>query len=300
MCSDCSRTDAGGGGGGAKSAAPADIDARGDPALDVSGEGKGGALAVVHAQEPRATGAFCGPATPKAGGDGQRAATIPTKEQRATDPPVAFSAAELAAMAEESAARGGTARGRLLRGTKLAEAAAVFVDGRHERDSRSVKKQQVAAATTWLIDAMKTASLDPAIAAGVKQLLAARQFTRNLATFGQWNRLQEELRKAMLDLGEKRLAPLFDRFNLGTAMSAATVAMLFTVHPLAANLNGRKPSQELALPALVAVLRKRYEKNPNRNCLCMFSSRFSVKPNKLIFGHRPYLQAELPSGDTPP
>lgn len=79
---------------------------------------------MAAAIPPQVTDAFCGPATPKPGGSG-RAAAIPTK----ADPPVAFSAAELAATATEEAARREAAQKRLLRGAKLAEAAAVFVGG---------------------------------------------------------------------------------------------------------------------------------------------------------------------------
>eukprot|EP00729_Bicosta_minor_P005606 gene5606-19228_t len=137
----------------------------------------------------------------------------------------------------------------------LAEAAAVFVEGRYERKDRAIKKQQSKAAVDWLIQAMQAAHLDQEIAEGVKKLLAVFDFTANLGARGQWQRLQVELGQAMAALGAKRLAPLFDQFDLGTVMSAKTISKLFSIHPLAANLDGQKPSQELAMPALFSLIR---------------------------------------------
>ena len=140
---------------------------------------------------------------------------------------------------------------------KFAEAALVFVEKRHDIVGKdgALKKKQIKTATTWLILAMGVSHLDPAIAAAVKQLLACRMFTRNLSARGQWDRLRSELEQEMLKVGKAQLEQLYYEFNLGTVMSAETLAKLYFMNSAATKLNGSKPSQELVLPELFALLR---------------------------------------------
>eukprot|EP00729_Bicosta_minor_P019551 gene19551-20414_t len=216
-------------------------------------------------------GSFCGqglvdnPYSSGSAGDASLSA-----EARAADVPVTFTPEEQAAFAAQQAEEKDAALKMLLQPNGgMAEAAAVFVEGRGANTSTDMATfmEQLEAATIWLIAAIKVAFLDPEIAAAAKQLLGTVKFTRNLSAARQWDRLQTELSKVMAEIGERQLAPLYKRFDLGNILNTKTVNKLWSVHPDAAAASHnlvptssskmKKPSQEVALPALMKLLRRK-------------------------------------------
>eukprot|EP00729_Bicosta_minor_P002423 gene2423-4189_t len=205
--------------------------------------------------------AFCGQkvrATSKPSGK------IPSKSERATAEHVTTTKAALKVRTQQNKHDKNEAIKMLFAddGRTPVEAALVWLEGRAQDEFGDLDYQPYEEAKllaiNWLVKAMSTAHLDPLIKEATKDLLMREYFIANLEP-PLWDELQMKLNQVMAAIGETQLLPLYEKFDLGNALSNEIVSKLIHEHPAASGLNGRKPSQELVQPKMVQLMREEFD-----------------------------------------
>jgi hypothetical protein len=130
----------------------------------------------------------------------------------------------------------------------------------------------IEAATEWLINAIALAPYEPAVSKLVRQLLAVDAYTLGLEHMGQWDRLVAGAHELLAKIGKGMLQTLYAQESLGDQLSDNTLQQYICCSLHVPEVGGVKPSQALAIPAVVAFLASTndfedYAALPERRCL---------------------------------
>ena len=144
-------------------------------------------------------------------------------------------------------------------------------------ETSPLTSSQAAEAVTWLIDSFDVQPYVKGAEDGThppwKQLLSIREFTRELEELGQFKRLQDGANEYQRILGDERLKPLFDNFDLHAQFSPDKMETIVAFHKVYArerkkfeqlpkaiqekNVNYLKARQTWAMPKLFQLMEKK-------------------------------------------
>ena len=117
-------------------------------------------------------------------------------------------------------------------------------------DDGKTRESEAMEATFWLIDAIKNAHLSRAIKLAGRKLLACGNFTRNLSVLNCWDKLKEELRKTMHELGREAKS-INSASHLATELCTEKVLSIVFFNPQFPGGTGRNEiRQDKVMPSL--------------------------------------------------